>query len=64
MFTGLSHDAYLHQVGVVHGLETAIGLIERIDAHAMSVHEHTSPARKPDPSSLPFWGSEYFPARR
>lgn len=59
LFSGLSHDAYLHQLGVVHGIESAIGLIERIDAHAQQTHEHAGPARAAEPPHH-FFGSDWF----
>lgn len=59
MFARLSHDAYLHQLGVVHGLESTLGLIETIDAHARNAHEHTRTPRD-EPRPDPFFGSDWF----
>lgn len=63
---GLSHDAYLIQVGVCRGLETALGLPGHLEAQARVIDERnaTRATRPPDASSytssLPFFGGSWF----
>jgi len=60
VFRKLSHENYLHQIGICHGLESALGLIQTIDTQARSIDDHTSDRPAPKPPGLAFVGGNWY----